>query len=72
MIRVEHLIKNYGPRVAVADVTFDVGKGEVLGFAGLVGAGRSEVARAIFGVEEAIETDVTLDEIRAAIGKVKP
>ena len=42
-------------------ISFKVGKGEVLGFAGLVGAGRSEVARAIFGVEEAIETNVALD-----------
>jgi ribose transport system ATP-binding protein len=42
-------------------ISFKVGKGEVLGFAGLVGAGRSEVARAIFGVEEAIETDFALE-----------
>ena len=42
-------------------LSFSVAKGEVLGFAGLVGAGRSEVARAIFGVEEALETEVTLD-----------
>jgi len=42
-------------------ISFRVAKGEVLGFAGLVGAGRSEVARAIFGVEEALETEVTLD-----------
>lgn len=42
-------------------ITFSVAPGEVLGFAGLVGAGRSEVARAIFGVEEALETDVALD-----------
>ena len=41
-------------------ITFNVAPGEVLGFAGLVGAGRSEVARAIFGVEEALETDVAL------------
>ena len=43
------------------NITFSVAKGEVLGFAGLVGAGRSEVARAIFGVEDAIETEVVLD-----------
>jgi ribose transport system ATP-binding protein len=43
------------------NITFNVAKGEVLGFAGLVGAGRSEVARAIFGVEEALETDVALN-----------
>jgi len=42
-------------------ISFKVARGEVLGFAGLVGAGRSEVARAIFGVEESIETDVVLD-----------
>ncbi len=42
-------------------LSFNVAKGEVLGFAGLVGAGRSEVARALFGVEEAIETEVALD-----------
>ena len=42
-------------------LSFSVAKGEVLGFAGLVGAGRSEVARALFGVEEALETEVVLD-----------
>jgi len=42
-------------------ISFSVAKGEVLGIAGLVGAGRSEVARAIFGVEEAIETEVVLN-----------
>jgi ribose transport system ATP-binding protein len=42
-------------------IAFNVAKGEVLGFAGLVGAGRSEVARAIFGVEEALETDLSLN-----------
>jgi ribose transport system ATP-binding protein len=41
-------------------VSFGVGRGEVLGMAGLVGAGRSEVARALFGVDEAVEADITL------------
>src|SRR4029079_11028711 len=43
------------------NVSFSVAQGEVLGFAGLVGAGRSELARAIFGVEEAHETELALD-----------
>ena len=43
------------------NVSFNVARGEVLGFAGLVGAGRSEMARALFGVEEAPETEVELD-----------
>ena len=42
-------------------IAFRVAPGEVLGVAGLVGAGRSEVARAIFGVEEALEAEVALD-----------
>jgi rhamnose transport system ATP-binding protein len=33
------------------DITFDVRAGEILGFAGLVGSGRSEVMRAIFGID---------------------
>jgi ribose transport system ATP-binding protein len=42
-------------------ISFSVAKGEVLGLAGLVGAGRSEVARAIFGVEESVENQITLN-----------
>ena len=36
---------------AVRDVSFSVRQGEILGFAGLMGAGRTEVARAIFGAD---------------------
>ncbi len=49
MIRVDHLSKNYGPRVAVADVTFDVQKGEVLGFLGPNGAGKTTTMRILTG-----------------------
>ncbi len=42
-------------------VSFNVGKGEVLGVAGLVGAGRTELAQAVFGVEPAMGGRVLLD-----------
>ena len=42
------------------EISFSAGKGEVLGLAGLVGAGRSEAARAIFGVDERLEADISL------------
>src|SRR5262245_43351600 len=41
MIRVENLTKDYGPTRAVDRVTFNVHKGEVLGFLGPNGAGKS-------------------------------
>src|SRR5262245_22206077 len=41
MIQVENLSKDYGPTHAVRNVTFNVRKGEVLGFLGPNGAGKS-------------------------------
>jgi len=42
------------------NVSFDLREGEILGFSGLVGAGRSEVARAIFGAERFNDGTITL------------
>ncbi len=66
----EHLEKNNGTNEIlldiknlstdkVSDITFSLKKGEILGFAGLVGAGRTEVMRAIFGIDK-----VTSGELR--------
>ncbi|MBD0737487.1 sugar ABC transporter ATP-binding protein [Streptomyces sp. CBMA29] len=43
------------------DVSFDVRRGEIVGLAGLVGAGRSEVARAVFGVDRWDAGEVEVD-----------
>ena len=45
----------------VRDVSFDVYEGEVLGFSGLVGAGRTETMRAIFGADPKESGEVILD-----------
>ena len=63
----------------IRDVSFSVRKGEILGFAGLMGAGRTEVARAIFGADPIDAGEVHVrgrkvsiaqpkDAVRAGIG----
>lgn len=49
VLKVEHLTR----AESFHDVSFELRRGEILGMAGLVGAGRTNVARAIFGVEPA-------------------
>ncbi|HET6822166.1 MAG TPA: sugar ABC transporter ATP-binding protein [Anaerolineales bacterium] len=49
VLKVEHLSR----AGSFHDVSFELRRGEILGMAGLVGAGRTNVARAIFGVEPA-------------------
>jgi ABC-2 type transport system ATP-binding protein len=49
MIRVESLCKAFGPKRAVDGISFEVGKGEVLGFLGPNGAGKSTTMRMITG-----------------------
>ena len=43
-----------------ADVGFQLRRGEILGFAGLVGAGRTEVARVLFGIDRAESGEIWL------------
>ncbi|MCT4554030.1 MAG: sugar ABC transporter ATP-binding protein [Pelagimonas sp.] len=63
----------------IRDVSFSVQRGEILGFAGLMGAGRTEVARAIFGADRLERGEVEVhgrkvsirapsDAVRAGIG----
>ncbi len=49
LLEVRNLRRSSAP--PLRDVSFSVHRGEILGFAGLVGAGRSETARAIFGAD---------------------
>ncbi|WP_050808547.1 sugar ABC transporter ATP-binding protein [Collimonas fungivorans] len=51
----------------VKDVSFNLRKGEILGFAGLMGAGRTEVARAVFGADRVDAGEIRVHGAKVAI-----
>jgi rhamnose transport system ATP-binding protein len=54
---------------AFEDISFSVRKGEIIGVGGLVGAGRTDVARAIFGVAPAASGSIRVGGIEARINR---
>lgn len=65
MIEVTHLSKSYGDRHAVRDLSFRVGKGEVVGFLGPNGAGKSTTLRMITGYVEPTAGAIRVDGVDA-------
>jgi ribose transport system ATP-binding protein len=63
VLKVEHL--NAGKMVQ--DVSFELHKGEILGFSGLMGAGRTETARAIFGADPKESGDIYINGEKVVI-----
>ena len=64
VLKVDHL--NAGR--LVRDVSFELHEGEILGFAGLMGAGRTETARAIFGADPKQGGDIYVNGKKVNIG----
>ncbi len=54
-------VRNFTSGGVFADVSFKVRRGEILGFAGLVGAGRTELFRALFGLDRIDGGEVLID-----------
>ncbi len=60
-------VENLNAGRMVRDVSFSLKKGEILGFAGLMGAGRTETARAVFGADKIESGSI---EVNGAIVKI--
>ena len=63
----ESVSKAYGDTPAVCDLDLSMRQGEILGFYGLVGAGRSEVMQALFGTTRPTKGVVKVDGRTAVI-----
>lgn len=61
MVEVKNLVKRYGDKLAVNNVSFSVGEGEILGFLGPNGAGKSTTMNIITGYLSSTSGTVTID-----------
>jgi ABC-type sugar transport system ATPase subunit len=64
-------VQNLSSQTGFRDISFEIKAGEVVGFAGLVGAGRSEMARAIFGLDPEATGAVRIAGEQLKLGSVK-
>lgn len=53
-------VENLSEKTRFSNISFELKKGEILGFAGLIGAGRSEIIKGICGLEGEVVGDVSL------------
>ena len=60
MIKIEHLVKNYGSNCAVDDISFEVKKGEIVGLLGPNGAGKSTTMNILTGCLSASSGKVSI------------
>ena len=61
MLKVENLVKKYGEKYAVNDVSFEIGQGEIVGFLGPNGAGKTTIMNMITGFLSYTSGSVTID-----------
>lgn len=66
MIRVENLVKKYGPKVAVDGISFHVDDGEIYGLLGPNGSGKSTTMKILAGILRPTSGKVLVNEIDAA------
>jgi len=66
MLEVSRLSRNYGPVVAADQVSFSIGKGEIVGLLGRNGAGKTTIMKMLSGFLEPDQGSITLDGVDLA------
>ncbi len=64
-------VESLNTKAKLKNISFDVKSGEVLGFAGLMGAGRTEIARAVFGADKIDSGKIFINEQEVKISSPK-
>ncbi len=64
-------VQNLASPGKCTEISFEIRAGEIVGFAGLVGSGRSEVAQAIFGLDPQATGTIEIDGERLTLGSVR-
>ncbi len=65
------VVKGLEVNDTIKDISFDLKRGEVLGFAGLMGSGRTEIVESIFGVRGRCKGEIIIDGKRVSIKNVQ-
>lgn len=63
MIKIDHLVKNYGSNCAVDDISFEIQSGEIVGFLGPNGAGKSTTMNVLTGYISSTSGNISIDGI---------
>lgn len=64
-------VKNLNRKGVLNNINFSLRQGEILGLSGIVGAGRTELARVLFGIDKIDSGKIFIDEIEVSITKAE-
>ena len=63
MLKIEHLTKTFGEKIAVDDLTLTIDTGEIYGFIGHNGAGKTTTLKSVCGIQSFDSGEITLDGV---------
>ncbi len=63
MLRIKHLSKSYGEKIAVDDLTLHVASGEICGFIGPNGAGKTTTLKSVIGIQEFDDGEIFINRL---------